>query len=341
MVLSLPASKGGELMGQSDSGTKILVIGAGAVGGYFGGKLCRTDRAQVTFAARGDTLAALRDHGLAVKSIDGDFEVPSVDAAPLEEIDRRFDYVLLCVKAYHLPEVLPRLQDVVAERCAVLPLLNGLGSEEQVSTTVGASRAFGAVAYVGAHAPEPATVVHTDSGRIAIGPLPGPPEPEGSLATSPPEPDQRLEVFAELCRAADVRCDISPNIGLDLWRKLAWNAAVSAVTALGRASVGETLAVSSAETLIRAAMLEVIMVGQSHGIPLDPSDVDSFIEHARGADVRTSMEIDADLGRRVEADAINGAVVARGRDVGLPTPVNQTLHSLLKILDERALASSS
>lgn len=336
-MVSLAFGESGVQMSNRDERKKLLVVGAGAVGGYFGGKLCRAERTDVVFAARGPTLDALRKRGLSVKSVDGDFEIPSVTAARLEDIDQRFDYVLVCVKHYNLEEALEHLQGVVGERTAVISLLNGFGAEERISTTVGSSRAFGGVAYVGAHVEEPGVIVHASAGRIAVGSLPVPQETSSSPAPMGPRSDERLLTFARLCDDAGFRCDVSQDIIREQWRKLIWNAAINAVTALGRSSVSEALSISDGVAVVRAAMIEALMVGQSYGIRLDPSDIETFLAHAGEADIRTSMEIDVERGRRIEADAINGAVVRKARGVGVPTPVNQTLYSLLKLLDARAV----
>jgi 2-dehydropantoate 2-reductase len=323
-------------MADSEKEKTVLVIGAGGVGGFFGGKLCLADRAEVTFAARGDTLDALRKRGLEVRSVDGDFAIPDVSAVRLQEVDRAFDFVLVCVKNYDLEATLEHLQNAIGEQTAVVSLLNGFGADELISTTVGSSRAFGGLAYVGAHVEEPGVIIHTADGRIAVGSLPIPQETGNNFAPAAPAGDKRLEVLAELCEHAGFGCDIENDILRAQWRKLIWNAAINAVTALARCPVGEALAGSDGEAVVRAVMIEALMVGQSYGIRLDPSDIDSFLEHARDAEVRTSMEIDASRGRRLEVDAINGAVIRKARGVGVPTPVNQTLYSILKIIDARA-----
>jgi 2-dehydropantoate 2-reductase len=328
-------------MAKGERRKSVLVIGAGGVGGYFGGKLCRAEEADVTFAARGETLEALRDKGLEVRSVDGDFEVPKVSAARLEDIDRPYDFVLVCVKNYDLGSTVDHLHNAIGESTAVVSLLNGFGADELISTAVGSSRAFGGLAFVGAHVEEPGVIVHTAMGRLKVGSLPIPQETGNNPAPATPRGDERLETLAALCQSAGFECEIASDIVAEQWRKLIWNAAINSVTALARCTVAEAVSSSDGEAVVRAVMTEALMVGQSYGIHLAPSDIETFLSHARKADVRTSMEVDVARGRRLEVDAINGAVIRKARGVGVPTAVNQTLYSLLKLIDARAAREAS
>lgn len=322
-------------MAELEQNTRVLVIGAGGVGGYFGGKLCLAHGVDVTFAARGETLEALRERGLQVRSVDGDFRIPEVSAVRLEDVDQPFDFVLICVKNYDLESTLEHLHNAIGAKTAVVSLLNGFGADELISTTVGASRAFGGLAFVGAYVEEPGVIVHTAMGRITVGSLPAPQETSNNPAPVAPGGDERLETLAELCRSAGFECEITQDILREQWRKLIRNAAINAVTALARCSVAEAVSSKEGEAVVRAVMTETLMVGQSYGIRLDPSDIETFLAHAKKADIRTSMEIDLSRGRRLEVDAINGAVIRKARGVGIPTAVNQTLYSILKLIDAR------
>ncbi|MBW2277354.1 MAG: 2-dehydropantoate 2-reductase [Deltaproteobacteria bacterium] len=325
-------------MAKGGSRTSVLVIGAGGVGGYFGAKLCSCDDVDVTFAARGQTLDALKKNGLTLHSPDGDLTVQNVTAAPLKDIDQQFDYVLICVKNYDLTGVIEHLLGVVGEHTAVISLMNGFGADEGISTTVGRSRAFGGVVQVDVHVDDPGVIEHTGGGSITIGELPENQEaaPDPNPAPSSPDGDARLIAFAELCGAAGFPCEVTTDIIQKQWRKLIYNAALNAVTALGRCSVSEAVSVRDGEAVVRAVMIETLMVGQSYGIHLDPSDIETYLAQARKDNSRTSMEVDASRGRRLEFDAINGAVIRKARGIGIPAPVNQTLYSLLKLIDSRA-----
>jgi len=323
-------------MGNEESRSSVLIIGVGGVGGYFGAKLCECDEADVTFAARGRTLDALKKNGLTVRSPDGDLTIAEVTAARLEDLDRQFDYVLICVKNYDLELVLGHLLGVVGQDTAVISLMNGFGADEGISTAVGRSRAFGGVVQLDAHVDEPGVIEHASGGSIQIGELPENQENPPDQQPSKPGSDPRLPAFAELCGKAGFECEVTTDIIGEQWRKLIYNAALNAVTALGRCSVSEAVSISDGEAVVRAVMVETLMVGQSYGIRLDPSDIETYLKQAKESGSRTSMEVDASRGRRLEFDAINGAVIRKARGIGIPTPVNQTLYSLLKLVDNRA-----
>ncbi|MCP4199924.1 MAG: ketopantoate reductase family protein [Proteobacteria bacterium] len=302
----------------------ILIIGPGAVGGYFGGRLCLEDSTNVTFGARGETLRVLREHGLTVRSVDGDFHIHPVTAAPLESIKGAFDTVLVCVKNYALRDVVPLLPGLCHDHTACISLLNGLGSEEEISLAVGENRTIGGVAFIASSVESPGVIVHTGAGQLTVG-------------RRDKRSDRRLDAFAQLCAKVDIPCKVSRDIDRDLWQKLLWNASFNAVTALGRSLTTDVLALPEAEAVLRAAMAEVMQVAKACGIFIDPSLMHSTIENLRAREpVRTSMYDDAMGQRRIEAHAINGMVVEKGKQKNIPTPVNRTLFGLLRLLDQNA-----
>jgi 2-dehydropantoate 2-reductase len=302
----------------------ILIIGPGAVGGYFGGRLCLADSTNVTIAARGESLRVLREQGLTVRSVDGDFHIPQVDAAPLDSIKGSFDTVLVCVKNYDLQAVIPFLPGLCHDRSVCISLLNGLGSEEAISLVVGENRTIGGVAFIASSVVRPGVIVHTDAGQLTVG-------------RRDKKADSRLDAFAQLCAQVDIPCTVSREIERDLWQKLLWNASFNAVTALGRSLTTDVLALPEAEAVLRAAMAEVIQVAKAHGITIDPSIIHKVIENLRTREpVRTSMYEDAMAQRRIEAQAINGMVVEKGKQKRISTPVNNTLYGLLRLLDKNA-----
>ncbi len=307
---------------------KILVIGPGAVGGYFGGRLQKADVANITFAARGKTLGTLLKEGLQVRSVDGDFDINPVDAGTLDKLKGPFDTILVCVKSYHLKDVLQWLPGLCAPHTACISFLNGLGSEASIARAVGHERAIGGVAFVGSVVKSPGVIAHTAAGELTIGRLDR-------------KEDHRLDSFQSLCQKANIPCKVSIDIDHDLWKKLVWNAGFNAVTALGRSDTRAVLAVPASEAVIREAMFEVIRVGRAHGISLDNTLVEKTIENIRSrTGIRTSMQDDAEHEKRIETDTINGAVVAKGKERNIPTPVNQTLLALLTLLDRKAQQSS-
>jgi 2-dehydropantoate 2-reductase len=212
---------------------------------------------------------------------------------------------------------------------ACISLLNGLGSEEAISRAIGEHRTIGGVAFIAASVESPGKIVHTGAGQLTVG-------------RRDKKSDRRLDVFEQLCLNAGIPCTVSTDIGRDLWQKLLWNASFNAVTALGRSLTTEVLALPEAEAVLVEAMEEVIQVGKAHGVLIDRSLIHKVIENLRGRPpVRTSMYDDAMGKKRIEANAINGAVVEKGKQKNIPTPVNKTLYGLLILLDQQALKATS
>jgi 2-dehydropantoate 2-reductase len=168
----------------------------------------------------------------------------------------------------------------------------------------------------------PGVVRHVAEGTIFFGEMTGHESPRG-------------RALAELFTAAGIRHRMSLDMPVMLWSKLSWNAAHNAVTALTHTSAGAAASLAATADVLRAAMHEVVAVARAQGILLDPARVETTIAFSRDHlhALRTSMLQDLERGRRLEYDAINGAVIRFGAAVGVPTPVNHTLYGLLAALD--------
>ena len=304
----------------SDTAIKILVMGAGAVGGYFGGRLARAGN-RVVFVARGANLDALRRRGLVVHSIGGDFTVSPVESTASAAEAGLCDLVLVCVKSTATLQAAEILRPVVGEETVVLSLQNGVENEDLLAERLGASHVLGGLTHIGAELVEPGEIRHTSGGRIIFGELDGSVSPRA----------RRLE---ELFSAAGIDCRLSRNITLMLWDKLSWNAAFNALTAVTRSTVGELLRQPDGTELARRAMLEVVAVAGAVGVPLDPARVDDAIERSRRdmPDLRTSMLQDLERGKPLEYEALNGAVLRAAARSRVAVPVHQTLYALLSQL---------
>lgn len=300
---------------------RILIAGAGAVGGFFGAALARADH-DVTFLARGANLAALRASGLTVESIDGDFHISRITAVDDVVGLEPFGLVLFTVKAYDTAAVARRIAPVVRADTVVLSLQNGVESETRLAAALDLPPLMGAMTEIGAELVAPGIVRHVAEGTIVFGELTGHESPRGRNLTT-------------LLTEAGIRHRFTREIAVGLWGKLMWNAAHNAVTALTHTTAGTAARIPATADVLRAAMHEVVAVARAQGIPLDPARVESTIAFSRdhlGA-LRTSMLQDLERGRRLEYDAINGAVLRFGEAVGVPTPVNRTLYGLLAALD--------
>ena len=300
---------------------KILVIGAGAVGGYFGGRLAAAGE-DVIFAARGVNLAVLREHGLRVESVAGDFRVGPVHAVGAVAEAGRCDVVLVCVKSYDTALVAAQLRRVAGAQTIVLSLQNGVENEAILQRELGGPPPMAGLTHIGAELVAPGVVRHVSGGRILFGEL------DGAVS----ERARHLDV---LLRGAGIATHLSRHVEVLLWDKLTWNAAFNAVTAIARATVGEVLRQPDGRALIDAAMREVTAVARANGVALDPARIEPEIERslAELAELRTSMLQDLERGKRLEHDALNGAVVRAAARASVDAPIHRTLHALLSCLN--------
>ncbi len=300
---------------------RILIAGTGAVGGFFGACLARAGH-DVVFLARGANLAALRSAGLTVESIDGDFHLSRFTAADHVDDAEPFGLVLFTVKSYDTAAVARQIAPAVHDDAVVLSLQNGIENESLLAAALDLPPLMGAMTEIGAELVAPGVVRHVAEGTIFFGEMNGHESPRGrNLAT----------LFTE----AGIRHRFTREIPAALWGKLMWNAAHNAVTAITHTTAAAAASLPATADVLRAAMHEVVAVARAQGILLDPARVETQLAFSREHlhTLRTSMLQDLERGRRLEYDAINGAVVRFGEAVGVPTPVNRTLYGLLAALD--------
>jgi 2-dehydropantoate 2-reductase len=299
---------------------KILVMGTGAVGGFFGARLARAGH-EVVFVARGDNLVALRERGLRIQSFEGDFEIRLVNVVEEPAGAPRCDVVLVGVKSYDTEAAAAALAPVVDAGTIVVSLQNGIENEEILRRALGLESVLGGLTHIGAELVAPGVVRHDSGGRLVFGELDG--------AISP-----RARRLAEILEVAGVSFHLSRHIDVMLWDKLAWNSAFNAATAITRRTVGQLLAHADGRPLVRAAMLEVVEVARGSGVDLDPKRVDAEIDRSARelGHLRTSMLQDVERGRRIEIEALNGAVIRAAERVGVAVPTQRVLYAALKPL---------
>jgi len=298
---------------------RIAVFGAGGVGGYFGGKLANAG-VDVTFIARGAHLAALRERGLRVRSVHGDFELrtPAVTDDPAEI--GPVDYVLVTVKSPQTTEVAHRLGPLLGDATAVVSLQNGVDNEEKLATAVGGDHVVGGAAYIFATIAEPGVIRHTGGPTtITVG--------EWTGGTS-----ERVGRLVEACRAAGFGADESPSIKTTLWTKFAFICALAGTTAAIRLPIGEIRAAPAARELFYRVVTETCEVGRAEGVDL-PADLPE--KHLAFTDKLepggySSLHHDLTQGNPMELDALLGEVVRRGARAGVPTPMSEALYAILQ-----------
>jgi 2-dehydropantoate 2-reductase len=299
-----------------EAGMRIAVIGAGGIGGYFGGRLAQAG-ADVHLVARGANLAALRAHGLRVRSIGGDF-APPVSVTDDPATIGPCDHVLLCVKAFDTEAVAPSLRPLLHDNTAVVSLQNGVDNEDRLARVLGAGHVMGGAAYIFAELVEPGVVAHTGfEPRIAFGEL------DGSAS-------ERATRLLEACDKAGFAAELSPNIRGVLWAKFAFICAMG-LTAAVRLPIGEIRATAASWAAFQRMVDEVCTVAETEGVTLPPNLRQQIAAAAQGLDPGgySSLHNDLVAGRRMELEALHGAVVRHAAEHGVPVPATAAVHAVL------------
>ncbi len=298
---------------------KVAIVGAGGVGGYFGGRLAAAG-ADVWFLARGPHLAAMRSRGLTLRSFRGDLELPRVNATDDPAAIGPSDIVLFTVKLYDAEAALTLLPRLVGPDTAVIPLQNGVDGVDLVSRAVGAAHTVGGTVYVAAVIAEPGVVRHTALDQLIFGELDG-------------RRSARLERFLDACRPAGFEATLSDNIQIDIWTKFVRLSTFSGMTAVTRSPIGPIVADAELFDMLKTAAREGAAVAQAKGIDL-PAAVTDGIERSYAnlpAQMKSSLLEDLERGRRLELPWLSGAVVRIGREVGVDTPTHAFIVKALKL----------
>jgi 2-dehydropantoate 2-reductase len=305
----------------SASWPRVAVVGAGAVGGYFGGMLARAG-APVTLIGRQAHVDVWTRDGLFIDSVTFQERV-SVAASTEIAAARGSDLVLFSVKSMDTEDAGRELANHVPRDALVVSLQNGVDNVPRMRAAASLDP-IAAVVYVASSMPAPGQVKHKARGDLVIGELPkrlGPPR------------DAALARVAAWFEGAGVQCLVSRDVEADLWTKLILNVGLNALSALAHATYGEVVALSESRQTVRQLVNECVAVARADHVGLPEVDfvemVLSFGDNAQG--VYSSTAQDLERGRRTEIDALNGYVVRRGLELGVPTPVNQSLHALVKL----------
>jgi len=300
----------------------VAVVGAGAVGGYFGGLLARAG-ARVTMIGRAAFVDAVKKNGLFLDTVHFQESI-RVDSSTEIDAVRGAEIVLFCVKTTDNAATGRAIAPLLSKEALVLSMQNGVDNVEQIRTAA-AIDALPSVVYVAASVPEPGHVKHVGRGDLVVGP-----------------PGEKTERIAELFSRANVPCRISENIEGELWTKLVWNCALNAVSALGHAKYGQIAASSDAWRVVETAVYEVLAVARAANIhPPGLEDPKAALAGAleiatQMAEALSSTGQDMDRGKRTEIDSLNGYVSRRGTELGVPTPVNHALYALVKLAEGRS-----
>ncbi len=303
---------------------KIAIFGSGGVGSYFGGLLAQAGH-EVAFIARGAHLQALRDKGLKVRSVHGDFDIPRVTATDDPQEVGETDLTICTVKTYDIGVIADRLRPLMGPQTALLPLQTGVETPDALTQHFGSAVLGGAVWVVAAVAEPGVIQQQSQFRRIVFGELDSRETP-------------RLHTIHEALANSGATVEITGDIRKVLWTKLLFIASFSGITSVTRAPAGPVMACVESRLLLERAMREVEAVARAKGFQLDDDVVAKTLDFCDklAPDATSSMQRDVAAGRRLEYDAINGAVVRAGKETGLPTPVHEFCWTCLKVVDSMA-----
>lgn len=298
---------------------KIAILGAGAVGGYYGGLLARSGN-EVTFIARGAHLAAIRQHGLRVESIHGDFEVCPAQATDNPATVGPVELLLVTVKSYDLETAATAARPLVGPETAVLPLLNGLDAAERLATVLGDKPVLVGLTHISASIAAPGVIRQVSPlRRITFG--------ERNGAITP-----RARHIRDLLEAGGIEVVLTPAAQVALWEKFLFIASIGGICCLTRLPIGPVLTTPQLRQLYLEALQEVEAVARARGVALPDDIVERTLRLSEqfAPQTKPSMLADLEAGRRLELEAMSGTVVRYGREVEVPTPIHTLIYTTLQ-----------
>jgi 2-dehydropantoate 2-reductase len=304
---------------------RIAVMGAGGVGGYFGGRLAQAGH-DVSFVARGAHLAAMKARGLTLKSPLGDATVKVRATEDPAELGTA-DVVLFAVKLWDTESAAAQIRPLVASGGVVIPFQNGVESIERVGRVLGPEHVMGGAAYIASRIGEPGVIVQTGTmARLRFGPV-------------LPSQNKMAEAFLAACKDAKIEAELTDDIVRVLWEKFVLLVSISATTTVARSSVGVVRGDPDLRWLLENCMRETWALGRKRGVALADDFVAQTLKFVDGlpAEMRASMAADLEAGGRLEAPWLSGAVARMSRDAGLEAPANRAVFAALKpYVDGRA-----
>ena len=296
---------------------RVGIIGAGGVGGYYGGLLARAGH-PVSFLARGPNLEALRTRGIVVRTAEEEWTSAVVAGDDARELSAPFgdgDLALVTTKAYSLTEVSPAIRSFAERGAIILPLLNGVeAAETLVKLGIAREQVVGGVTYISAVRIAPGTVQRrTAAQRVIVGEL-----PRGTSA--------RVKQVAAMFENAGAQGEASEDITLTLWQKFVFLASLAAGCGLARLPLGPVRDNPLGARLLERAVREAVAVGRARGVALREDEEEQTLSAIESlpAGTEPSLLLDIRSGRRTEVDVLSGAVARFAAEAGIETPIHDT-----------------
>jgi 2-dehydropantoate 2-reductase len=298
---------------------RIAIMGAGGVGGYFGGRLALAGK-DVTFIARGAHGEAIRRNGLRAEGVLGEFHLhPAKCVASAAEITGPVDVILFTVKLSDIEAAAEQLRPIVGPATTVYTVQNGVEATENVGNILGREKVVPGVAYISATIAEPGLIRSgTPFAGLAFGEIDR-------------RESARTKAFYNACKAAKFDATLAPDITRTLWSKFAMLAPMAATTTLMRCGLGAIRANPRSRALLQALVQEIVAVGKAAGVHMEDGDIAAAMKVFDGLPptVRASMAHDLEIGKPLELPWLSGAVVRLGEKHGVPTPTHRFITQAL------------
>jgi 2-dehydropantoate 2-reductase len=293
----------------------IAIFGAGATGGYFGGRLAQAGE-QVTFIARGEHLQAMLADGLSIESINGDFKIQPVNATDDPTKVGPVDGVLVCVKMWQIPKAAKAIMPLLGPETFVLPLENGVEAPSQLAEILGREHILGGLCRISSRIAAPGHIQHVGL------------EPSVAFGELDNHPSSRTKNLLQSFINAGVSADIPADINIAIWEKFLFISAVSGIGAVTRVPMGTFRSTQGTRQLLEDALKECCAVAIAHGIHMPADSVANRLAYIDSLPPGTiaSMQRDIMNGRPSELEAQNGALVNLGRMHNVPTPVHSFIY---------------
>ena len=299
---------------------RIAAMAAGAVGGYFGGRMAAAGH-EVAFIARGAHLDAIRKNGLKIESTHGDLHLKDAKATDNPADLGPVDVVLFAVKLWDTEKAAELARPLVGPDTRVITLQNGVDSVERVAPILGADKVVAGTAYIATVIKAPGVISHTSKfAMMRCGRVDG-------------RPDAKLQAFADAAKAAKIDIQLADDMNRERWQKFIFLSAMAGINSATRLEIGKVLADPDTRAYYRKLMEECFAVGKAKGVSLPNNYVEERMAFSDNAPpgMKASMLHDLEAGNRLELDWLTGKVVSLGRELGVPTPASEAVYTMVKL----------
>lgn len=299
---------------------KIFITGTGGIGGYFGGLLAKAGL-DVTFLARGENYKAIKENGLVVKSVNGNFEIKPVQV--IENISEIVnpDLIIFSVKTYDTESVAKELSPIVNKDTVILTFQNGVDNDAQIKNVLPNTQVYPGVAYVITAKTKPGIIEQTGGLRkLVFGDRENP-------------NNSKLKEIEKEMKNAGVDATFSDDITRDIWKKFMYICPFAGLTALHRKTIGEILSNPETEKQYEDCLRETILVAKAKGVNVSPNAFEEVMTTTRNTAPasKSSLLLDIENGRKNEIETLNGTLVKFAKELNIDVPVNELIYQSIKV----------